>query len=300
MYHSGQGLGETAKTRSARCPRLVELPVEQRVGAFHLARELKSRNFTTVGIFNQFHRNGTAIKYETIRSWVTGKRNPLRKLNFVTAFDGDLVELVGMAVGDGSWHKVLKGKSYDSARLSYASKDLELATRAGELMAKVMGKPRPYRPYWSTANGVYVAECTSKNLVEILQEALARFSDLIRRHQIRFLRGVYDAEGCITVRKRRGRIYPRIYLSNSDSEILDLTRSLLEAIGIRTTIEMNTKAGREKTILEVETRTNKNVYNICIGTRQNVLVFAHKIGFGVGRKDALLRKTVRWIERMES
>jgi len=203
-----------------------------------------------------------------------------------------------MLVGDGSWGKVLKGESYLTGRISYASIDYELASHAGRLTALVLGKLSAYKPYWSESNGVYVVECGSKHLVETLQGALKRFETLIRQFPIRFLKGIYNAEGSVSVRSRRGGIYPRVFLTNSDCEILNLTRSLLNMLGIRTTLEVNTKAGKTKTIQGVKTATRSEVYNVCIETRENVLTLARMIGLGIPRKANLLLKAVNQMKKV--
>lgn len=82
-----------------------------------------------------------------------------------------------MAVGDGTWQKTVNGQSYKSGRVSYGSVDFELAARAGVLMARVLGKPTPYRPFWPKSNGVYVVNCGSKHFVEVLTGALRRFEE---------------------------------------------------------------------------------------------------------------------------
>ena len=180
-------------------------------------------------------------------------------------------KLIGMTVGDGTWQKILRRRSYLSGRVSYASADFELASRAGMLMAKVMGKRSPYRPFWSKANRVHIVNCGSKHFVEMLNGVLKRLESLIRQYPIRFLRGINNAEGCVTVRLRKGRLYPRIYLTNSDPEIVQLTRKLLKSVGIGTTLEINTRSGKRKTILGVESATRSDVYNICIGTARTSL-----------------------------
>jgi len=68
----------------------------------------------------------------------------MRKLRLIVDGGGNLVELIGLVYGDGSSQNVIKGKSYRGGRISYGSKDLELTQRVGVLMAKVLGRERPY------------------------------------------------------------------------------------------------------------------------------------------------------------
>lgn len=250
---------------------------------------------SSVKIWESLHGGNLKVKYDTVLSWVQGKRNPYRKLHIVKRKDGDFVELVGLLVGDGSWGKTIKNESYNGGRISYASKDWELAERAGILLAKVLGRSKEYRPYWSRRNGVYIVSAGSKQMVEILANAIVENESSIFRYPVRFLKGIYDAEGCISVRRKSSRLYPRLFLTNSDIDILNLVRKLLENQGIRTTIQLNTRAGKAKRILGKETRTRSDVYNICIESFEMVEKFASTVGFRILSKQRLLQRVVRSI-----
>lgn len=275
---------------SGKARKLTDLRVDQRLDAYRLTLSLRAKKTRIGDIVKLLNDKGIPAKYDAVWTWATGLRNPFRKLKLVRRFDGNLVELVGMTVGDGSWNRIFEGPSYSGGRVWYVSVDRELAVRAGRLMAVVLGRLSPYRPIWSDSGHAYVVACGSKHLVELLQEPLKGMQKLIWNYRIRFLKGAYNAEGSVTIRSRRSRFYPRVYFTNSDWEILNTVRRMLGSIGIRTTLELNTKAGKEKSIRGVKTVTRFDVYNICIGTRQGVLAFAKLIGFDIKRKHKLLRR----------
>lgn len=249
---------------------------------------MKRRGLRPVDVFDYLNSVRLPIRYDTVLSWFDGVRDPRRRLNLVKNLGGNFVELVGLLLGDGNWKRIERDGSYMKGRITYGSKDLELATWAGTLMAKTLGKRLPYRPYWAQRAGVYLVECGSKHLVEILPSVLYDFRDSMVRFKVRFLKGIYDAEGSITIRIRRNRIYPRVFLSNSDSHILQITREMLSSLGIKTTIEMNTHAGKQKVILGTRTTTRVDVYNVCIGTIEGVLRFARLVGFRIPWKQEIL------------
>jgi intein-encoded DNA endonuclease-like protein len=263
--------------------------------AFHTAVEMHQRGIRPVEIWENLHRNGFQIKYDTVLSWINGERDPTRKLNIVHDWGGNLVELIGLVSGDGSTSKIMKGKSYFSGRIGYASIDRELSLRVGVLMAKVLGRKKPYRPYWSEATGVFLVESRSKELCEIIQGGLASLRSLILDYPRRFLRGIYDAEGCPSIKTKSRRLYPRVLLTNSDPEILELTKNLLRKLGIATTMELNTKAGKRKRIKGKDTLTRRDVFNICIGRFAMVRKFARMIGFRIPAKQRILQEVVRAI-----
>lgn len=235
------------------------------------------------------------IRYDTALSWSNGVRNPARKLNTVKCFDGNLVELIGLVVGDGSWRKIVRSGAYAGGRILYGSKDLELAERAGRLMALVLGRRNPYWPYWSKQTRVFVVGCGSKQFTEMLPTVMQRLKKLIWEFRIRFLKGIYDAEGSITVRVRNNHAYPRVYLTNSDREIIRLVSKMLKSLGMKATLELNTRAGKAKVILGRSTVTHSDVYDICIGRRESFFKFARLIGFRINRKEDLLNHVVRYL-----
>jgi intein-encoded DNA endonuclease-like protein len=267
-----------------RCPPITSLPIATRLEAFNRTLEFKRGGDTPVKIFDKLHDLDFPIKYDTILAWISGARNPARKLNLIRKMDGNLVELIGMVLGDGNWAKRVKGNSYHTGRVLYGSKDIELAEKAGALMAIVLGKPKPYRCYWSKDAREYFVPCGSKQLVELLPHVLVKLRNLVWRFRIRFLKGIYNAEGSVTVRVRNGHLYPRVYLSNSNLEIIRVVRRMLKSLGMGTTIELNTPAGKRKQILGKWTTTNYNVYNICIGRREHFKRFANLVGFDIVRK----------------
>lgn len=183
-------------------------------------------------------------------------------------------------MGDGTWKKTIKNESYNGGRISYASKDWELAERAGILLAKVLGRSEEYRPYWSRRNRVYIVSAGSKQMVEMLANAIVDNESLILRYP---------------VRRKSSRLYPRLFLTNSDTDLLNLVRKLLDNQGIKTTTQLNTRAGQVKRILGKETRTRSDVYNICIESFEMVEKFASTVGFRILSKQRLLQRVVRSI-----
>jgi DNA endonuclease len=277
--------------------RVGNLSIDSRIEAFNLALRLHGKGLRTAEIQKKLQQAGLYINYDTVLSWVNGDRNPARKLRLIATRGGDLVELIGLVIGDGHSRKIMRGEMYAGGSVGYASKDLGLAERAGVLLAKVLGRERPYRPYWSKGLGIYVVEAGSKQLVEMLAGGLVSLEPLILKHPRRFLKGLYDAEGCPNVKVISNRLYPRVFLTNSDQEILRLTVKLLRNYGIHTTMELNTKAGKTKVIKGKETVTRTDVYNICIGRFSMVERFARTIGFRISGKQKFLKTVVSVISR---
>ena len=110
------------------------------------------------------------------------------------------------------------------------------------------------------------------------------------------MRGIFDAEGCINIKSQKNRLYPRIFLTNSDIELIKYIKNYLEKLGIKSNIQINTKKGKKKIILNKDTKTTKNCYNLSIENFQGVKIFANKINFTINRKKGKLNKIVKKIE----
>jgi intein-encoded DNA endonuclease-like protein len=278
-------------------PPITSLPIDTRMEAFKVVLQMHACRLRPIEIWKELLRRGLEVKYNTVLSWVNGERNPARKLRLIANKGGYLVELIGLVAGDGNLQKIMQGKAYAGGLVSYASKDLELAQRAGILLAKVLGRSRSYKPYWSKTSRIYVVQAGSKQLVEMIADGLAALEPLVLKYPLRFLKGIFDAEGCPNVKIKSCRLYPRVFLTNSDQEILRLTEKLLHNLGIQTTLELNTRAGKAKRILGKETVSRVDVYNICIGRFEMVQRFSRLIGFRISTKQSLLRRVVRAISR---
>ena len=126
------------------------------------------------------------------------------------------------------------------------------------------------------------------------------FNDLLKvinTSESSFIRGFFDAEGCINIKYQKGRIYPRIFLTNSDIRLIDYVKDYLQKIGISSNIQINTKGGKEKTILGKNTKTMKDCYNLSIENISGVKKFADEINFTVNRKKDKLNKVIGDIEK---
>ena len=107
----------------------------------------------------------------------------------------------------------------------------------------------------------------------------------------------FDAEGCINIKYQKNRIYPRIFLTNSDIELINYVKDYFKRTGIKSNIQINTKKGKEKIILNKNTKTTKDCYNLSIENFQGVKKFADEINFTVNRKKSKLNKVIRSIEK---
>src|SRR3972149_11276250 len=233
--------------------KVIDFSVEKRLQAYNRCLELKKDNITTIKIWKILKKEGLEIKYETIRSWVNGERMPNRRLNIIKKFDKKLSYIIGILLGDGCFYKVIKNGSYVQGRVILGVKERELAEYFASLSSYILGKKVNYKVRWSNPQRVYIVEFCSKQLVELLLKPLPELKKFIEISILNFLKGIFDAEGSISAKYQRDRIYPRIFLTNSNIELIKYAKYLLEKNGIKSTIQINTLAGKNKFIYNKKT-----------------------------------------------
>ena len=277
--------------------KLVNLPIEKRLEAYNKVLELKNKNLHGIEIWKSLRREGLEIKYETILVWINGVTNPNLKLNIIKNFDNELSYLIGSILGDGCFYKVIRKGSYLYGKITFAVKDKELAEKFSESLNRIFGKKGLYNVRFDKNLQLYVVQCGSKHLVEVLSKPLSELRSFIEISSIDFLKGIFDSEGCITIRfTKNKRVYPRIFLTNSNLELIKYIKSLLENLNVNSNIEINTKSIKFKFIKDKFTSTNKTCYNLCIGNIDGVRIFNDLIGFTINKKDNKLKEIVKLID----
>lgn len=277
--------------------KVVNIPIEKRLEIYNKSLELKKEGFTAIEIWKKLKKENMEIKYETLRSWINGKRKPDRKLNILKKFDKGLSYVVGILLGDGCFYKVIKKGSYVQGRIVLGVKEKELAEYFALLSTDILGKSTNYKIRWSNPQKVYIVEFCSKQLVELLSAPLPELKKVIEISKVSFLKGIFDAEGSVSIKYQNNRIYPRIFLTNSDIELIRYVKSLLEEINIKSTIQINTIAGKTKFIYNKNTITRKTCYNLSIENIGGVKNFEKLINFTIYRKKRKLMKVISWINK---
>lgn len=276
--------------------KIVHLPIKKRLQAYQKTLKLKDQGLKTIEIWKALQKERIEIKYETLRSWVKGDRNPLKKLNTIIK-NKELPYIIGILIGDGCFYKVIKKGSYAQGRIVLGVKEKELAEKFTDSVYKILHKKKKYTVRWSNAQRVYIVEFSSKELVEYLSKSLSELKEEIKINPKGFLTGIFDAEGSISIKFQKGRIYPRIFLTNSDTELIEYVKILLTKFKISSTIQKNTIKGKEKTILGKKTFTNNTCYNLSIENIKGVKKFANIIKFNIKRKQRRLKKSLDLINK---
>lgn len=277
--------------------RVIDLPIEKRLQAYNKCLKFKKNNYKIIEIWEKLKQDGFEIKYETIRSWIRGTRKPDNRLNIIKKSDEKLPYLIGIILGDGCFYKVIKNGSYTQGRIILGVKEKELAEYFSHISAYILGKKTGHKVRWSKHQNVYIVEFCSKELVELLSKPLTKLDNSIKISPKNFIKGIYDAEGCISIKSQNNRLYPRIFLTNSNLKLINYIKRLLEKYDITSTIQKNTIPGKIKVINHRETATRKICYNLCIENIQGVRNFLKLISFTIKRKQDKLENIINLINK---
>lgn len=148
--------------------------------------------------------------------------------------NGDLAELIGVILGDGS---ITKFPRTESLRIVGNSNNLGFAKRYETLVGRVFGKaPHVAKRATSNAINITIYQCHISKRLCIptgakgdLQDVLPSWIKRRRSFLIRYLRGLYEAEGSYCVHEPT---YTHKFLfSNTNPALLEAVCASLESLG---------------------------------------------------------------------
>ena len=199
----------------------------------------------------------------------------------------ELSQVIGVVAGDG-WAVRRRGNEY---LIGAKVKDGDLIEEFSRCLGKVLGRDPPRLR--QEKDGAFMVEVKSKALYELLRKPIdinriAPFVEHCEECMRRFARSFFDSEGCVS---KDG----QIYCYNTDLQLLQYVRKILNILGIRT---IGPKIYKKKGTIYFDRRSGetyvrrKNVYYIYIRT-SDVLRFYQHIGFTIQRKQRRLEEYLR-------
>jgi DNA-binding transcriptional regulator WhiA len=159
---------------------------------------------------------------------------PKSVLKEVLIKDGDLAELIGMTLGDGSIHRYART---DGLRISLPAKKPQMVERYAKLVHTVFDKkPSVIKRKNSECVDIRLYQkCISErldipagargNLVIVVPDWVVQNTNFV----IRYLRGLYEAEGCFATHPATHTY--KLFFSNRNQSLLDIVFVLLERCG---------------------------------------------------------------------
>jgi intein-encoded DNA endonuclease-like protein len=273
------------------------LPRELRIKLYEEVKKLCRNGLTYKEILEEMLRRfGVRLSKSNVSYWIRGIHSPyngrhIPSIEFLEP-SMELAYVIGAKLGDGyatRRRRIIKG--YNDVTIGLKVKDRDFAEEFGRCLEKVLRR-RPIKLRYRNDVGKYVVEIYSQTLYELLKkpvdlERLKKYIEHCERCTAAFLRGFADSEGYVN---KRG----YIYISNTDYELLEYVRDLLQRLGIET-IGPRPTSSRQGTIARFcngNYKRRKDTYYIYIKTDSN-MNFHKNIGFTIRRKQRRLENYVK-------
>src|SRR6267143_4215895 len=225
-------------SRTGAIPNRVLLPVRKEVRVrkylpFEVRVRLRSRVLELAKLSMSYQQIQTEIFESThirlskgsISEWIRGIHSPSGGKNkFRAVASPELAYVIGVIAGDGNLS--VHGYNYE---MLLSVTDYDFAEEFSRWLAKILGRPNPYRVRWSEKRKRWIVQGSSIFLHRFLRggwQLLKRYVEHCDRCRASFLRALFDGEG--TIARNRISIY------NTDLSLLFYIRQLLSKFGIET------------------------------------------------------------------
>jgi len=189
--------------------------------------------------------------------------------------------LIGSFLGDGWKVKIKNRKSGYDYRIRFAVTDRDFAQSFSEAAKLVLNK-KEVKIHTRLRKGrkpIYSITVSSKVLFEFFNLPLTEILKVALIYPIHFLRGFFDAEGYVAIDKKKNRKRIRIGVSNSNLELLEVIREVLNNLGIENRLETDT-----------DREGYKKVWKVVISKKESLLKFKKIVNFTIKRKRKKLEK----------
>jgi intein-encoded DNA endonuclease-like protein len=240
---------------------------------------------------------GVVLSKSHVSYWTRGIHDPhngrrIPSLELLEPSEA-LAYLIGAVLGDG-YPKIKRRfrKGYRHTIIRFEAVDREFVEEVARCIAVVLNRPPP-KLKMRKGTRKYFIEVESKTLWELLKkpvdlERLRKYIEHCKKCMAAFLRGFFDAEGCVL---KSG----YILAFNTNYEVLTYVQGLLERFGIESTgPRVSRPAGSLIKIDPITGKiytTKKDCYCIYIRSYCNVNFYNH-IGFTILRKQERLERYV--------
>ncbi|MEN3048399.1 MAG: LAGLIDADG family homing endonuclease [Candidatus Caldarchaeales archaeon] len=264
------------------------------------ARRLTGEGYSLRLIADELEKSfGKRLSINTIVDWVRGvPRPPVKKTKKkskrpVKVEDlrpsKDLSYVVSSVLGDGYVRMWRSKRGYVEKKVMLAVADHDyvqgFAVSIGHVLVR---SPPPIRKYIQHGRPIYHVSVNSVALFELLKDKdlnkLRPFIELSTETKIAFLQGLYDAEGTVSGEVR---------IHNTNRELLEYAKALLEEFGIRTSrIYITSRVGDVHEWNGRKIIALKDCYAFSIDRFDDILKFRELIGFNIKRKQEMLDQLI--------
>jgi intein-encoded DNA endonuclease-like protein len=240
-----------------------------------------------------YEKYGKQISRQLIGQWINGKHHPLGKVNkFDGKFSPKLAYIISAILSDGCKYINKKKSQYS---LELATNDKEFAEEFGRCLAKVLGRKKPYKPFWDKNKRKWKVAGYGILLCEFLDKPLEEMRPYIehsKENVSAFLRALFDGDGSIYVKIRGRKRRRALWLYNTNKELLIYAKYLLKRFfDIDSTLHLATREGSITYCPNGVYKATKNCYYLYIRAKSLFDFYKH-IGFTIKRKQRRLLKAI--------
>jgi len=282
---------------------LHKVPFEKRMKLYHEALDLHKMGLGIHKIERELRtRHGYSVAAANISKWIYHGARPDARANIPNLNPSpQLSYFIGAFKGDGFDYYNAKKQIY---RVGLRVKDKDFLRRVSRTIAYVVG--RSPSKLW-TAKGAGGADdvfhtftVESWSLRRFLRGNLSGLLAVALKFPRDFLRGIFDAEGYVTVTRDRKRLRVHLGIEMSNKMIVKtIQRILARDFGIRATGPYR-KKGRPTMLHGHFAMFKRDTYSIHISSQEAVGDFAKNVGFAMKRKRDTLKEALSLLRAGDS
>ncbi len=226
----------------------------------------------------------------TVHSWINERQTPFGNCNLFDARPSiELAYIIGASLGDAS---VYRSDSHHNDEVKLAVVDKDFSLSFARRLSAIFPNHVPFRVSGTRYDGCrrYVVRVGSTLLADFLSQPVGKLDNFIRPFAPAFLRGLFDAEGCVIVANNRGRrLSMRVELTNSDLGILQYAHKLLGLYNVDSKIgRYNRPSPVTRFIRGRPVKFSSQTFWLVIRRQVSLCHFRDFIGFNIGRKQRKL------------
>ncbi len=249
--------------------------------AIKRAKELREKGLSFEKIRKSLKEEfGIKVSKATVIRWVKGSHTPFRKTRLLRLKPSpELSYIIGVYFGDG--YIKFNEKHYHYI-FGLKAVDKDFVETVIDALRKIGFDPKIRYERDSTRSDRWAVEVKSKHLYQFLSQEDEKLFKIAEKYPEDFLRGLFDSDG--------GFSSGRVFLTNSDKNLLNFVSRLLTKMGIEHRIVLKTRKGEIVKCRGIPYKANVDIYDIVIGKKFSILKFYKKINFSIKRKREKLEK----------
>jgi intein-encoded DNA endonuclease-like protein len=283
---------------SKRGERRKYLPLEMRMKMYEDVIELRRQRLKHKEIQEKIYKkHRKRLPISTIKDWINRKHNPFGKVNKFNEEPSPKLEyIIGTMFTDG-YKYIDKKKPQYFIRLE--AKDKEFAEKFAECLTKVLGRKKPYKPFFDRKRKRWIVIGCSVLLFKFLNRTLKELKTIIEYDEkcvSAFLQALFDSEGSIHIKIKGRKRRRQLYLCNTNRKLLIYAKYLLKKY-----FDVDSSGPhlvrKKGNIVHFPNgkiaKTNKDYYYLYVRTKSFLNFYRH-VGFSIKRKQQRLIKAIQW------